>query len=116
MAKYLITRTDFDSMENNYIAAQTGTDIGIAPNEKVAEALLAKYKKVSQPHQYYGWGDYEKKKPYPQFHMMALCELQEAFLSDDYDCQKLGEHAPISSHGLCLSCGMTKSEIKREKE
>lgn len=113
MARYLITRTDFDSLENNYLAALNGTTVGVAPNEAVAEALVAKYEKASEPYRYYGWGDSEKQRPYPQFHMTALCELREVFLSDDYDCQK-EDHAPVSARGLCLSCGMTIREIQKE--
>lgn len=115
MPKYLITRTDFDSMENHHSSAVSTVDVGVAPNEAVAEAIVAKYEKAAESHRYYGWGDPDRRKPYPQFYKTALCELREVFLGEEYDCQKHG-HAPVSAPGLCLSCGMTMREIERERD
>jgi hypothetical protein len=106
---------DFDNLENRYANAVSTVDVGVAPNEEVAEALLRKYEQATEPYRYSGWDtDYDgNRRLYPQFHMTVLCNLREVFLSEEYDCQK-HEHAPVSAHGLCLSCGMIMREIRKE--
>lgn len=116
MTWWMITRVDFDNMENNYAAALRQRDIGIVPNEDVADLLIQKYEKATASFRYYGWGDSLKQYPYPSFHKTALCQLSAKLLLEDYDCASRGEHAPVAAFGICLSCGMNVFEMKKQED